>query len=207
MAIHRQVGLPWDEDPLGKAAYNTSTSVALTDCPSLQFPSACSRDVIATPVTEPGGRNDSHLLLNHQSPMSERNFTQSLSPTSRPSLQSPFLPTDPSTCSRDVQVMEPSGRNDSQLMPLSHWFPIPSDIYLSSPNTTFAQSPDRSIDDHWGGHNSPLVHNEIRDTDMIPEQHMVYTCPYQHNADMSSQTHPTFSKLEMLKNGREFLGS
>jgi hypothetical protein len=206
MAIHRQVGLPWDEDPLGKAAYNPSTSVALTDCPSLQFPSACSRDVIITPVTESGGRNDSQLmLLNHQSPMPGSNFSQSRSPTSGPSLQSPFLPTNLSTRSCDVPVMEPSGRNDPELTLLSHWFPMPSDIYLSSPNTTSAQSPDGLIDDHCGGHNLSL-HDEIHDTDDIPQQHTVYTSPYQHNADMSSQNHPTFSKLEMLKNGREFLG-
>ena len=198
MAIHRQIDLPWDEDPLGKAVYNPSTSVALTDCHSLQFPSACSRDVIATPVTEPGGRNDSQLLLNHQSPMPSSNFTQSLSSTFGPSLQSPFLPTE---CLCDVPVMEPNGRNDSQLLLLSHWFPMPSDIFSSSPNTTSSQSPDGPIiiDDHSGGRNLPL-HDEIRDADEISQlEQTVYTRPYQHNADMSSQNHPTFSKLEMLK--------
>jgi hypothetical protein len=162
---------------------NFSQSHSPTFRPTLQSPSlpadpsTRSRDV---PVTELGDWNDSQLmLLNHQS----------CSSTSGPSLQSPSLPTHPKTRPRDVPVTEPSGRNDPPLMLSSHWSPIASDIYLGSPNSTSAQSPDGPIDGLSGGHDFP-TDSEIHDTDDI------YTHRYhQHNADMSSQNRPTLSEF------------
>ena len=81
--------------------------------------------------------------------------------------------------------MKPSSWNDPQLMLSSHWYPIANDIYLSSPNSTSAQSLDGPIDGLSGSHNFP-TDSEICDPDEI------YThCYHQHNADMSSQNRST----------------
>ena len=87
------------------------------------------------------------MLLNHPSPT-----VQSSSPTSEsfsyPSLQSPSLPTDPSTCSHHVPVTELGDRIDSLLMLLNHRsLTVQSSSPTSEPSSyPSLQSPSLSTD-------------------------------------------------------------
>ena len=157
------------------------------------------------------------MLLNHRS-----STVQSSSPTSEssiyPSLQSPSLPTDPSTCSRHVPATELGDRNDPQLMNLlnhrsptnpsmhsgdvpvtqssgrnnSHLMFLTTGLYFGSSNTSTQSSPDRPIDGHCVNHNLP-PHREIRGSDEIPQQYVYYST-HPDNTNMS-QNCPTLTEF------------
>ena len=141
------------------------------------------------------------MLLNHQSPTQSSSTSES---SSCPSLQSPSLPTDPSTCSRHVPVTELGDRIDSLLMLLNHPSPTqssstsessscPSLQSFTRPTNPSTHSHDVSVTERSGRNDSHLMlltsdicfssphvghnlppHSESRDSDEVPQQYVYY---------------------------------